>query len=122
MKKRKEIIIILVLGVLYYFAREEWGIEIPCFFHEFTGFYCPGCGITRMIVSLVHLDFYQAFRYNPLVFVLMVLYGLYLIVKLKYKNLKIPNWVIYVILGVTIGFGVLRNIPGFEFLRPLVVN
>jgi len=119
MKKRNGIIIILFLGVLYYFAREKWGIEIPCFFHEFTGFFCPGCGITRLFVSLIHLDFYNAFRYNPLVFVLMILYGLYIIVKLKYKNLKIPNWVIYVILGVTIGFGILRNVPGFEWLRPI---
>lgn len=119
MKKHKGIIIVLILGILYYLARVLWGIKIPCIFHEITGFYCPGCGVTRMIESLVHGEFYQAFRYNPLVFGLLILGCLFWLVKLKYRDLKIPNGVVYVLLGITIGFGILRNIPGFYYLRPI---
>ena len=46
-------------------------ISIPCPFHFITGLYCPGCGITRMIKSILKLDFYQAFRYNQLLFILL---------------------------------------------------
>ena len=34
--------------------------SIPCVFNLITGYYCPGCGITRMFISIYKLDFYQA--------------------------------------------------------------
>ena len=40
-----------------------------CPIKALTGLNCPGCGITRMFVALFHGDIYQAFRYNPLVFI-----------------------------------------------------
>jgi len=40
---------------------------LPCLFRALTGFYCPGCGMTRALHALVHLDLAQAFRMNPLV-------------------------------------------------------
>ena len=33
------------------------GIGIPCIFYEITGLKCVGCGISRMLVSIVKLDF-----------------------------------------------------------------
>lgn len=40
---------------------------LPCVFRALTGFYCPGCGMTRALHALVHLDLPRAFRMNPLV-------------------------------------------------------
>lgn len=39
---------------------------LPCLFHEMTGLPCPGCGMTRAIVALLHGDLAQAFTHHPL--------------------------------------------------------
>lgn len=110
----------------YYFLNHKFNFNISCIFHEITGFYCPGCEITRMFFSLIQLDFYQAFRYNPLTFCLLVLYLLYsLIYFITYKiyNYKItinPKWY-YLILIIVIVFGILRNMSAFDFLKPTIL-
>ncbi|MDR0364971.1 MAG: DUF2752 domain-containing protein [Bacteroidales bacterium] len=38
---------------------------MPCIFYKLTGWQCPGCGTQRAIHSVLHLDFKQAFFYNP---------------------------------------------------------
>ncbi|GAB2497205.1 DUF2752 domain-containing protein [Pseudoxanthomonas sangjuensis] len=43
----------------------------PCAFRELTGFYCVGCGATRMLHALVHLDVPRAFSMNPLAMLLL---------------------------------------------------
>lgn len=40
---------------------------IPCLFHLITGLYCPGCGGTRAVRSLLRGDVVQSFYYHPLV-------------------------------------------------------
>lgn len=117
-------IFLFFLFIIYYLLNKKIGIGIPCVFHELTGLYCPGCGITRLLFSLLELNFFQAFRSNPLVFILLILIILYLILKLILKrfniNLTIPNYIYYFLLIIVILFGILRNIPGFEFLRPII--
>lgn len=114
-------IILFFLLLCYYFLNQKFSIGIPCIFHEITGLYCPGCGVTKLTFSLLELDFYQAFRANPLIFILLILAIIYCFIKLILKklfkiNITIPNYVYYILLVITILFGVLRNIPGFEFL------
>lgn len=36
-----------------------------CLYHSMTGRLCPGCGGTRAMISIMHLDFKSAFNYNP---------------------------------------------------------
>ncbi|MCE3297156.1 MAG: putative transrane protein [Crocinitomicaceae bacterium] len=36
---------------------------------------CPGCGITRAIQHLIHLDFHAAWEYNKLSFFVLPLFG-----------------------------------------------
>lgn len=112
-------IILFLLLLLYFILNKYLNFSIPCIFHEITDLYCPGCGITRMFFSLIELDFYHAFRSNPLVFVLLCLYLIYLIFKVVLpKDLKIPNSIYYVLLVIVILFGILRNISIFDFLAP----
>ncbi|MFD0679012.1 MULTISPECIES: DUF2752 domain-containing protein [unclassified Paenibacillus] len=96
-------------------------IEVPCVSHELTGFYCPGCGITRAALSFLTLDFYQAFRYNPLVFLIFPLYITYTITNKKQLS-RISNVIMTVMLIVTIESGLLRNIPAFVWLAPTAVR
>lgn len=94
-----------------------------CFFRDIFDIYCAGCGGTRMIISIFKLDFYQAFRYNPLMFIVLILGVIFIIyniiLKAIGKKLFIPKlkwWILlYIILVI---YMILRNIPGFEFLLP----
>ena len=124
--KKKKIISFLILffiTIIYCIINSFLNIGIPCLFHKITGLYCPGCGITRMISSIINFDFYQAFRYNPLIFILFILFIIYLIIKLFVKilfnkNLKIPPIVLNIIIILLIIFGIMRNIDLFNYLSP----
>ena len=129
MNKKKIIILsilVLILVIFILFDIFEV-IGIPCPFYEYLHFYCPGCGSTRMIRSLLHFEFYQAFRYNPLLFILLFPFGGVIIAEIVYsiKNKKMFNisTKIYVILLIIILiYWILRNIPFFSWLAPTVIK
>lgn len=97
-----------------------------CILKNVFGIDCAGCGGTRMVIALLHLDFYQAFRYNPFTFSLLVIgiiYGIYFgLMKLLKKKAYVPDnkW-LTILLILAIVFMILRNIPGLEFLSPTEV-
>lgn len=96
-------------------------IGIPCVFHQLTGFYCPGCGITRVVLSLLRLDFVQAFRYNPLLLILLPLSVMYFVTNKKQMIIR-SNVIMAVMLIITVTFGLLRNIPMFDYLAPTIID
>lgn len=131
MKKRLIIIFLIILFILgtlfgYKYINIKYGFFIPCLFHKFTGFYCPACGITRCIFSILNGDFIKAFKYNQLVFVLipilflLFIYKCYLFITKKkdYINKKYYNLLYIFLLVSFLIFGVLRNISYFHFIRP----
>lgn len=124
--KKKEIIErIFLIGIIliYFFLNFKFNISISCIFYELTGLFCPGCGITRMFKSIIKLDFYQAFRYNPLVFIYLICYLVYFLLKNTcLKNLKLNNKVINILLVITLVYGVLRNIELFSYLKPTIIH
>ena len=76
-----------------------------------------------MFFALLKLDFYQAFRYNPLIFILFCLAIIYNLIKIVFKkDIKIPRTIYYVLIGVLILYGILRNIPIFSFLEPTIIH
>lgn len=58
-----------------------------CIFKNLWGIECWGCGMTRAIVSVMHLHFRDAFLYNRLVVIVFPLL-LYLWIKEIYKCLN----------------------------------
>ena len=108
--------ILFLGGVLYLFIFIKYKYRIPCIFHEITGLYCPGCGITRALASIIQLNFYQAFRYNNLIILIIPIGIIYIL-----NNKKIPNYAWYICLAIAILFGILRNISIFEFLAPTII-
>jgi len=58
----KAIILFSVIGIFY--------LSLGCPFRLLSGISCPGCGMSRAVVSLLSLDFNQAFTMHPLVFCL----------------------------------------------------
>lgn len=120
---------VVLLVVVYFGFYRLTGLAIPCWFYEITGWYCPGCGISRMLLSICAGDFYQAFRYNPLLFILLPfaivlfvnwIYAEYSGKKSWYK--EIPEWVWIALAIVLTVYGVLRNLPAFGFLAPTLVG
>lgn len=121
MKKRLlkvlSINLLLLLSLIsYYYLNKYFHIGIPCLFYKITSFKCPGCGITRMLFSILKLDFKSAFFYNPVVFILLpflsfyILYQEYIYITKQKNKLKIPEFVYYILIFILIIFGILRNI------------
>lgn len=113
---------------LFYYYRfdpsdkEELFLSCPSktFFH----LNCPGCGSQRMIHSLLHFEFGQAFSYNPLLFISLPLvavlcfqfvsnafFGTCYRIGLLYKN-----WFVYSLFGVFIVYMIVRNMPFWPFV------
>lgn len=120
-KKIREYLILIIIWVFFFLL--VLNQEIKCLWNEMTGLYCPGCGITRMLIAMIQLDFYQAFRYNPFLFLLIIFGIVYILYSLfKFKKIeRINSKLLFVILIITILFGVLRNISCFSFLAPTIV-
>ena len=117
-------------ALLYlYFTGEGEGAGIPCVFHQITGFYCSGCGSSRALRSILHLDLYQALRYNAIFTVGFPLLAAYFgglgISYIRFGkdriSGKIPMKLVWLFIAGALLYGILRNIPFFSFLAPTVV-
>jgi hypothetical protein len=106
-----------VVCLAYYSLLTFFNVGIPCLFHKITGLLCPGCGITRMILAILHLDFKSAFQYNSVIFVFSPVI-IYFIIRLyiswlkseSYKLSLLENIVVYIMLIVLLIFGIIRNL------------
>ncbi|MEY3895995.1 MAG: hypothetical protein RLZZ214_1515 [Verrucomicrobiota bacterium] len=94
-----------------------------CLFHNFTGLSCPGCGMTRAVHATLHGRFGEAFRFNPVGMILLPVAAVGV-------ALEILSWVLgkplpfrlrvgvagaWILVGVVVGFWVMRNIPAWPF-------
>lgn len=51
-----------------------YAFTIPnCITKLTIGLPCPGCGLTRAAFSLFRFDFIQAFKYNPIIFIIPII-------------------------------------------------
>lgn len=130
-KIRISFILTMTLSILAFPAfaailKYKFGISIPCMLNITTGLNCPGCGITRMFDSLLHFKIYQAFRYNPFLFITLPIFGLiYFIECIKYIRFgefsdKYTTFLITYGIFLVL-FGILRNTETFKFLSPIKI-
>jgi hypothetical protein len=87
-----------------------------CYFQEWTTLHCPGCGATRSLHALLHLDLAQAFAYNPL-FVVALPYLLFAVGCMlftlwtgKRAGGRIPPWATKWVVVLIVAYWILRNI------------
>ena len=114
--------LIVLLPIIYLFSSST-NYQCPS---RLFGIYCAGCGGIRMLGAILSLNFYQAFRFNPLLFILLILFLIYAIVAvieyIRKRVLIVPGGVTLIVLGVLIlTFMIARNIPAFSYLIPTYV-
>lgn len=122
MKKRAlEIVkntgILLALGIVYYFLYTLLNIGFVCPTNSLTGLLCPVCGITRMLVSLLHLDFSSALYYNAALLLVLPLFAAVILSYnyryVRYGERTLVKWhkiVLIFCIVVLVVFGILRNV------------
>ena len=114
---------VAVVGAVYLYFHNPYSYPLPCIFYSVTGLYCPGCGAGRACYSILHLEFADAFCYNPRLTILLPLIGLYIMARVfdwmvtggNHIDRKISVRLLAWILGITLLFGILRNIPVYPF-------
>ena len=116
----------LALATAYVAAVDpEQGALLPrCPFHALTGWWCPGCGMTRATHHLVHGDVAGAVRFNallPAVIALITLAWLDWYARSAGRRAlvrgRLPSWAPTVGIAVAVAFAVVRNLPAADFLR-----
>lgn len=113
---RYVLILAVAAGCTAWFLIEN-GMYLPCPFRSITGYLCPGCGVTRMCLSVLQLDFARAFSYNSGVFIAAP-FLMALIFKMTAVYIRTGNWnagkawnvLAYMILLFLVLFGILRNL------------
>lgn len=114
----------LLAGAAYVVADDptDGGAFLPCPFRAVTGWWCPGCGLTRATHHLLRGDLVQALRFNLFVVVVLVglaaAWGAWLADAAgRRPSWRLPAWVpVAAIVGV-VAFAVVRNLPGVAGLR-----
>ena len=88
-----------------------------CMFHKLTGLYCPGCGGTRALSSLLHGDLKASLHNN----LLLIPGGLTLALLTVKQNISLNRRAAIAIVAIIVAFTVLRNIPcePFTLLAPI---
>ena len=112
--------ILCAAAILFVFPPEQYDFYPQCPFHQLLNLQCPGCGATRALAELLHGDLAAAIHFNALViavFPLAAAYGIFAYAKyLKREPIgppTLPLSSVYAALGITLVFGVIRNLPLF---------
>jgi len=123
----------LVAAALAVFLYHGWpGMNLwwpGCTFYRATGWYCPGCGMSRALRALMHRRYAAAFGYNPLMMTVLpaVVLGMGLEVLAwvrgpgrRTPRLRVGPRVVIGFVVVVVAYWVLRNLPWrpFTLLAP----
>lgn len=103
--------------VLYTFPPAAYAFYPRCPFKLLTGYDCPGCGSTRALHHLLHGRIEEAFRLNPMIFVMLAV-ALFAVPSMargqRPRFLERP-WFGWAALVVLVAFGIVRNTPVYPF-------
>ncbi|MBR6404426.1 MAG: DUF2752 domain-containing protein [Eubacterium sp.] len=111
----RDVLILALVGILYYVVVRFMHLGMACYIHYLTGYYCPMCGSTRMIIELTKFNISKAFHYNPFMFISLpyVIYEvvyLFYICEAKKKAGKVNQVVLFIWTALLAIFGIVRNI------------
>lgn len=137
MKKLKYALIItncaVVAGVVIFliFSKMAMDADMRCALAENAHIYCPGCGGTRALYSLLKLDFLSSLRYNiavPFIAGVYVYYNIKAIIALVKKDegfISRQKFIpIYIFIGILILNFLVRNILlwcfGIDFIGDIL--
>jgi len=73
-------------------------LKIPCFFKSIFHIPCPGCGMTRALLAVLHFDFALAISYNFMIFAMPLLYLYFLYDGELFKKKQIDKCILILIL------------------------
>ena len=116
--------ILLGIGFAYYLLIQFTPFHLFCLFQRITKLACPGCGITHFLVRLLHFDIPGAVQVNVAVAGLILLWGPLLFIRVIWhpkwlqKNGRFERILACICVVLLLLFGILRNLPGMEFLLP----
>ena len=124
-RARRRLIGAAGLAVSYYVFVRMTGRGIPCTFYALTGHWCPGCGISRMLIDLTQGNLTGAWQSNRLLLILTPYLALILIRQAyAYWNGRPvtvgrrERYVQIIIIVLLLAFGILRNVPAFSHWAP----
>lgn len=95
----------------------------PCITYTFFHIYCPGCGMTRSVISLLNGDILLSLRQNVFIVlgvVILLLYYIEFVLKVFGRNIRFPihsGKFIYGILIFSVVYSVARNF--LPFIAPI---
>ena len=105
LRQHKEPLITLALVAVYVAIAYTFSWKCPVAW--ITGISCPGCGITRALVSVCSLDLSSAWYYNPAIFYLIPAVPVFLIAYLR-KSVRLQDVMIWITAGMIIAVFLLR--------------
>ena len=116
---------VLSLGILYIAVHKATGFHLSCPFYGLTGLYCPGCGVSRMLLNILELDFMSALSSNCVLFVMtpyfaviILKYLLRYIISGKRGISAFDNRLCYCAVAILLAFAVVRNTFPADILVP----
>lgn len=118
------LLIFAAAAVFYFKVLEPKQFIIPCMWNRLFQMYCPGCGGTRAIYTMLHGQFLASLWYHPLVLYSVTLLGSFLVTQTASrltkgrlcKGMHFHNWFLYGALAILlvnwIGKNLLRHLFG----------
>jgi hypothetical protein len=109
---------VLACCVLIAFPPARFAMYPPCPIHDYFGIFCPGCGVTRALASLLRGHLLDALRLNALFVLLLppalgVAINTYLraVCAGEFRWPRIPTPAVAAMLFLAAAFTLARNLP-----------
>lgn len=110
------------MTVVYHWNPETAGFFPVCPFRALTGYYCPGCGMTRALHQLMHGNIMVALNHNlllvlsaPLLSYWCISQFLFVVFGYNLPRIRIPDKLLWAAPVLVVTFGLVRNFAFYPF-------